>query len=345
MVDNLDFTEEEIQEQLEILGYKNIPKHRLLEFKQDLDDLIQRGEWMSLASPSPPPSQITPTSQPDPPAYIKEKVSLSEAFFQHPSKDNDTWVPAVHQNTADRQHVHRDLYAQHSVAQRLHLPPGASSQLQVEPNVEETLNSTVSESHISSPDSRKHPFIKRKVLRKQNGQMFVCDESIYSEDSASCLEERLSDLQLSPSAQEDEDRTDLPLSQTSDSDGALSAFESYMRGMTRTLNHYDFRPKPKSFIRPIMNQQTIKKSDPVARYFQYKQLWDMFKCPGEADRRALRWEIKEQLAYQPPPPKPHKVLVPNTYIVPTEKKRSELRWEVRNTLANRIPPYKFRYPF
>lgn len=30
----------------------------------------------------------------------------------------------------------------------------------------------------------------------------------------------------------------------------------------------------------------------LCRYFQYKQLWDMFKLPGERDRRALRLEIK-----------------------------------------------------
>lgn len=34
IMDNLDFSEEEIQEQLALLGYKNIPKHRLREFKQ-----------------------------------------------------------------------------------------------------------------------------------------------------------------------------------------------------------------------------------------------------------------------------------------------------------------------
>lgn len=35
-MDNIDFTEDEIQEQLELLGYKNIPKHRLSEFKKGL---------------------------------------------------------------------------------------------------------------------------------------------------------------------------------------------------------------------------------------------------------------------------------------------------------------------
>lgn len=35
-MDNIDFTEDEIQEQLVLLGYKNIPKHRLTEFKKGL---------------------------------------------------------------------------------------------------------------------------------------------------------------------------------------------------------------------------------------------------------------------------------------------------------------------
>lgn len=30
----------------------------------------------------------------------------------------------------------------------------------------------------------------------------------------------------------------------------------------------------------------------LCRYFQYKRVWDMFKLPGEADRTALRLEIK-----------------------------------------------------
>lgn len=30
----------------------------------------------------------------------------------------------------------------------------------------------------------------------------------------------------------------------------------------------------------------------LCRYFQYKQLWDMFKLPGEKDHRAVRLEIK-----------------------------------------------------
>lgn len=33
-MENLDFTEDEIQDQLVLLGYENIPKHKLSEFKK-----------------------------------------------------------------------------------------------------------------------------------------------------------------------------------------------------------------------------------------------------------------------------------------------------------------------
>ncbi|XP_018528084.1 centriolar and ciliogenesis-associated protein HYLS1 [Lates calcarifer] len=364
-MDNLDFSEEEIREQLAILGYKNIPRHRLREFKRDLDELIRHGEWKTLASSTEMNATKTlpAASRQSPPAYTKEKVSRScfrgsgEGFFLHAANaDHERQVLTTCQNTGyGWQQGRCDSYAQHSVAPKLQLPPGAPTRLQVESDPEDTLHPPLTDSYTSSPDTQGRRFIKRKVLRKHKGQSLVCDESIYSEDSdaASCLEERLAELRLSTSAQCDdlETENDDETSQTddthsSDADGiSLSAFESYIRGMTRTRSDGDLRPKPKSFIRPVMRQHTVKKSDPVAKYFQYKQLWEMFKLPGEKDRRALRWEIKERLAYQPPPPKPRRVYVPNTYTVPTEKKRSALRWEIRNDLANGLLPHNYNYRF
>ncbi|XP_028424268.1 hydrolethalus syndrome protein 1 [Perca flavescens] len=364
-MDSLDFSEDEIHEQLVALGYKNIPKHRLREFKQDLDELVRHGEWKSLASSSqinPAKSQTT-TSQQSPPAYTKEKVSQcylpsGEGFFLHAGQaDHDRHVlTACPSKDHGRQQGNFDSYAQHSVALKRRLPPGPPGRLQVEPDPDDTLQPPLSDSCDSSasiPESHRGRFIKRKVLRKHKGQSLVCDESIYSEDSdaASCLEERLADLRLSSSAQRDfeTEHDDVPSqseTRASETEGlSFSAFESYIRGMTQSQSDGDLRPKPKSFIRPVMSQQTIKKTDPVAKYFQYKQLWEMFKLPGEKDRRDLRWEIRERLAYQPPPPKPRRVYVPNTYIVPTEKKRSALRWEIRNDLANGLPPHKFSHRF
>ncbi|KAM9770835.1 centriolar and ciliogenesis-associated protein HYLS1 isoform 1-T3 [Menidia menidia] len=360
-MDSLDFSEEEIQEQLAALGYKNIPKHRLIEFKRDLDKLIQDGELKSLATATHTRAEpSTSELRHQLPAFTKEKVSQcyiksnGEGFFLHPGKGGHDRQPlAPNENRSyGWQQTLRDAYAYHSVAPRLQPPPEAPSRLQVEADPEDSLPSLLSNSATSSPDTQQRHFIKRKVLRKHKGQSLVCDESFYSEDSdvASRLEEQLADLQLSTSARRrfeaEEDASTESDAQSSQTDGiSLSAFESYIRGMTGTRSDGDVRQKPKSFIRPVMSQQTLKKTDPVAKYFQYKQLWDMFKLPGEADRKALRWEIKERLAYQPPPPKPRRVYVPNTYVVPTEKKRSALRWEVRNDLASGLPPHRFTYRF
>ncbi|XP_069545554.1 centriolar and ciliogenesis-associated protein HYLS1 [Brachyistius frenatus] len=357
-MDNLDFSEEEIQQQLAVLGYKNIPKHRLLEFKQDLDELIRHGDWKSLASPNQIDTKSPmPSSQPSPPAYVKEKVSQwnfegsgERIFLRARKADHSRQVLTTCENRDYGQEQGRqDSYAQHSIAPKLQLPPGAPVRLQAEPHLEDSRRAPLSDSFTSSPDIQERCFIKRKVLRKYRGQSLVCDESVYSDDSdaTSCLEEQLADLHLSTSAPQDcESQNEAGTDQSSNTDGiSLGAFESYVRGMTRAPSDFDLRPKPKSFIRPVISQQTIKKSDPVTKYFQYKQLWEMFKLPGEKDRRAVRWEIKERLAYQPPPPKPRKVYVPNTYIVPTEKKRLALRWEIRNDLANGFLPHKFNCQF
>ncbi|XP_017287646.1 hydrolethalus syndrome protein 1 [Kryptolebias marmoratus] len=354
-MENLDFSEEEIQEQLAFLGYKNIPKHRLLEFKQDLDELVQHGQWRNVT----PTALIntktqTTTTHSSPPTYIKEKVSASffegsrEGFFLHAQITNHDRKPLITQENRNHgwQQGCCESYAQHSVAPKLQLPPSAPNRLQVEPDTEDTLGSALSDSYTSSSDLQQRHYIKRKVLRKHKGKSHVCDESVYSEgsDVSSCLEERMAGLDLSTSAQKDFEAESENGTKSSDTDGtSLSAFESYIRGMTRSESDGDVRPKPKSFIRPVLSQQTVKKTDPVAKYFQYKQIWEMFKLPGESDRKALRREIKERLAYQPPPPKPQRVYVPNTYTVPTEKKRLALRWEVRNDLANGLIPQRFNY--
>eukprot|EP00066_Takifugu_rubripes_P028352 XP_011617618.1 PREDICTED: hydrolethalus syndrome protein 1 isoform X3 [Takifugu rubripes] len=328
-MDNLDFTEDEIQHQLVFLGYENIPKHRLSEFKKDLDDLIRHGELKNLISLS----QINSTKSPTvsrsskPPAFTKEKVSRCCL------KDHDEGFLHARDVTHDK---HLQIEAD---ASKLLCSSSKHPAYTVDESVQLPLTG------MSSADTQRRPVIKRKVLRKHKGQTLVCDESISTEDSGaeSRLEERLSELCLS--AQHDSEVESEEARSRSNSSGSEASssdiFESYVRGLTR--GDVKVRPKPKSFIRPVVNQRMVKKTDPVAKYFHYKRLWDVFKLPGEVDRTALRLEIKERLAYQPPPPKPRRVYMPNTYIVPTEKKRSALRWEIRTHLANEMIPYKCGY--
>lgn len=350
-MDALEFTEEEIQQQLELLGYKHISKEKLQEFKNDLNNLMRSGEWSTLLSPENSDLDVSNTS---PRAFTKEKVSrcsfsqTGEGFFLHPqNRDHDVRVLAPQNRQVAPPVGGLDAYSRHSVAPKLPVHVGRPNRLQTEPDLEETLQT---DSYMSTPGSAEgRRLIKRKVLRKHKGQSLVCDESVYSEDSegASLLEERLADLGLSTAAQRESENEELSSHGDSPSAESVSegAFESYVRGMSRSHSDSDIRPKPKSFIRPVLGPTGPKKTDPVAKYFQYKQLWDMFKLPGENDRKALRWEIRERLAHQPPPPKPRKVLAPNTYTVPTEKKRSALRWEIRNDLASGNLPHSYNYRF
>ncbi|XP_061771316.1 centriolar and ciliogenesis-associated protein HYLS1 isoform X2 [Nerophis ophidion] len=248
-----------------------------------------------------------------PPAFTKEKVSPCDfeaspaGFYLHQEHHQETPPPV------SRQPAH------HLQGRKDHRWTGGPALT----DQEDAPTPTPSGAFI--PDTRGRHFIKRKVLRKRGGQSLVCDESVYSRDSDSSnsLHERLSDLHLSPPAEDT----------LSSMEGvSLSGFESFVTRSTRAGSDVDFRAKPKSFIRPVLTQQT-KKTDCVARYSQYKQLWDTFKVPGERDHKELRWEIRERLAYQPPAPKAPRSYVANTYVVPTDKKRSALRWQVRNHLA------------
>ncbi|XP_054635336.1 centriolar and ciliogenesis-associated protein HYLS1 isoform X4 [Dunckerocampus dactyliophorus] len=324
-MDKLDFSEEEIKEQLAVLGYTNVPEDRLRQFKQDLELLIQNGSRTNASGSS--SNMNVKAHEPRPPAFIKEKVSPRDfeasagGFYLH-SEHHNTQVVGGCANEGDRWTDGRE-HMDHEDA-----PPASHAA-----------------GHTLIPDTHGRHFIKRKVLRKRGGQSLVCDESIYSQDSdfSSSVQEHLSDLTLSPSTHRN---ITIQSGNTLDSDmegGALSAFDSFVTHSTRARSDSNLPSKPKSFIRPIMTQQTIKKTDPVARYFQYKQLWDTFKLPGEHDHKQLRWEIRERLAYQPPAPKPRRNCIANTYVVPTEKKRTALRWEVRNNLARGATPHQFTY--
>ncbi|XP_030627921.1 hydrolethalus syndrome protein 1 homolog [Chanos chanos] len=368
-MDNLDFSEDEIEQQLSALGYTDIPKQRLHQFKQDLDQLIrhERSKSHTSSNWTSPKSQ----SSTSPPAFTKEKVKLSDTgpscsyiFCQNGSTGQQRQVltstfteenhdPALHR-------LHCDSYTRHSIAPKCIRPSTAPNRLEVEESSSDIYQSLLNASQMSNPDrdtrANGKPFIKRKVLRKYKGQSHVCDESTHSEassGSASGLEEQLDRLGVSTLnargdiEPESEETGSLSDRHSSGADDLPSAFHTYIRGMARSRSESDIRPRPKSFIRPLMDHphtRNLKKTDPVARYFQYKQDWDTFKAPGEKDRRELHWAIREQLMYQPPPQKPQRIFVPNTYVVPTDKKRSALRWEIRYDLANGIIPTKITYP-
>ncbi|XP_057699150.1 centriolar and ciliogenesis-associated protein HYLS1 isoform X2 [Corythoichthys intestinalis] len=427
-MDNLDFSEEEIRQQLVQLGYTDVPKNRLREFKQDLEDLIQNGGLASASTTS-----DDTTVNPRPPVFTKEKVgprdigtSPGSYFPQDKSRNTQVLSPSAQKDGGMQQHLKGSMtphtmvpdthgrrfvtrkvlrkiegqsvvcdesyYKQDSdqepLIQNIGFPsaPTASADARVNSRPPAFTKEIVCPSdigtspesflshgegrntqvlspsarnygrmqqqnegsethHTLEPDTCGRRLIKRKVLRKIEGQSVVCEESYYRQDSdcSSLLQNSLSELHINDSENENDKAS--VLSDDEMVGISLSSFGSSSTRSTRTRSESDLQTKPKSFIRPVVNQRTIKKMDPVSRYFQYKQLWDGLKLPGERDHRDLRWAIRERLAYQPEAPKAHRTYVANSYVVPTEKKRSALRWEVRNQMAHPDKPHMFTYRF
>ncbi|KAG7327710.1 hypothetical protein KOW79_009316 [Hemibagrus wyckioides] len=364
-MEDLDFSEEEIQEQLAALGYGNIPKQRLREFKRDLDLLIRHEKSKSSTSAEWSSPKSHSSSCKSPPAFTKEKVQVPSAaskynYIYSGSRAADQHTQVLTSTFNDENYDSMNLgpcdsYIKHTVAPRCIRPSTAPNRLEVEDASSDIYPSDVGANEPVRLQRDTHtnpkPPLKRKVLRKHRGHSEVCDESTYSEDSepVSELEERLAQLHVSvphDRYSESEETSSYSDRHSSATEDLPTAFQDYIKGMMRSHSENDLRPRPKSFIRPVMDHphtRNLKKTDPVAKYFQYKQDWEMFKPPGEKRRNELHWAIREQLTYQPPPPKPQRTYVPNTYVVPTEKKRSALRWEIRHDLANGIIPARVTY--
>ncbi|XP_078492101.1 uncharacterized protein LOC100179155 [Ciona intestinalis] len=184
------------------------------------------------------------------------------------------------------------------------------------------------------PDQSSQKVIrKRKVLRKQvDGTPRVYNESLVEDNNMMyrLKGESLDDSLLSRVSP----RITLPPRPNT----ARPALKDHYRS---AFEEFTNRNQPPSFIRPSTTNphtRNLKKVDPVNKYHQYKEFWSNIKAPGEKSHKNLRWEVKAQMMYkEEPAPKPQRVYVPNTYVVPTSKKRSALRWEVRHAMEHGLP--------
>ncbi|PKU31542.1 hydrolethalus syndrome protein 1 [Limosa lapponica baueri] len=198
--------------------------------------------------------------------------------------------------------------------------------------------------------------MKRKVLRRRpDGGVEVRDESVTSETESdtehgsqrwelpqpgSSPEESISEGEFESSSSSSLD--DSP-HRWPRGDSPPFLLEDFDRRSSPASQYSAMAGQPKSFIPPRFEPlgRNRGKTDPVAKYFEYKREWGKFRIPGEDERRELRWGIREQMFCRPQlPSKPQHPYVPNAYTVPTEKKRAALRWEVRWDLARGLLPRK-----
>ncbi|XP_072120985.1 centriolar and ciliogenesis-associated protein HYSL1 isoform X1 [Mobula birostris] len=360
----LNFTDQDIQEQLSLLGYHNVPQRQLREFRKDLEELIKheysKPRGSSNASSESCGDVVTSyqvsqlrnssleqpilatqcTSQQD---FSSEKENLlsykRDIFHGYPSK--------FHQS---------DSYSRYTVAPNLCRSTSAPSKLIIQKSPDQESNSSQMQSENSRtsspetlPESNRRPNIKRKVLRKKNGQFHVYDESTITETESDAGSEfgqnRFQPLSNIAESDTESEEFSSVLGRRPNSAQPFFTKDLWTQKLIGGEGYSCLSNAPKSFIRPIMDHphtRNLKKTDPVAKYFEYKRNWETFKTPGEKDRKELRWGIREQMLYKSQlPQKPQHIYVPNNYIVPTDKKRSALRWQIRHELANGTIPQKF----
>ncbi|XP_051867283.1 centriolar and ciliogenesis-associated protein HYSL1 isoform X2 [Pristis pectinata] len=353
----LDFTDQDIQEQLSVLGYHNVPQHQLREFRKDLEELIKheysKTRGSSKASSESCVSQMRNSSMEQP---ILATQSTTQREFNSEKENQFSYKREIFHGCPTEFHQ-CDTYSRYTVAPNLCRDTSAPSQLILQKSPVQESNSSQMQSENSRmsspetvPESNRKPIIKRKVLRKKNGQSHVYDESTVTETDSDAGSElgQISRFQaLSNKAESDTESEEFSSIPERRPNSAQTFFTKnpWNQKLLGGDGYGCLSNVPKSFIRPVMDHphtRNLKKTDPVAKYFEYKRNWETFKTPGEKDRKELRWGIREQMLYKSQLPlKPQHIYIPNNYIVPTDKKRSALRWQIRHELANGAVPRKF----
>lgn len=350
-MEDFDFTEDEIKEQLDILGYHNVPPERLLEFKRDLEQLVkhEKSKNSSIFSSSEQSSSSESDIQRgrhythlndvarsglDPSAYRQTSVSNGQiSDHRNVGKENIYLAAPTQQSESGRLDSVsggplRDYSLYRETASAAHTEGQADGQ-QASSEVDTTLDSTT---------STERRIMKRKVLRKKDGHAQVYETESESDDLAS-LQERLRSLPISVHV---ERPATAPGHRPSAKTGQLYPRPQSAREAPVYRLPEDYEG-PTALIRPMSqepNRQHLKKTDPVSRYHQYNSSWQSHRAPGEKNHKGLRWGVREQMLYHDEvvTKKQPKVFIPNNYSVPSDKKRKNLRWQIRNDLAQGVVP-------
>lgn len=332
MDDSLDFTDDEIRDELSKLGYSHVPDSKLEEFKKDLGRLIrherskQSSQNTTLSSHPVETSHSAAGETHQASAIPRARIPLEES-------------PVERQNLEERDTRRQYASMRFGKENREYEPeadPVRREGSRVPPRQEghfSLYESDVNHSQLSHRDDvsetdSERRMVKRKVLRKEKDGTRRIDESMTESETGSLMDinERLKEL------------------------GIYDSVDFFNRKRPQSApNAPPYRlapddPRPASVIlRKTEHPHTknIRKSDPVARFQEFRKSWDQQKAPGEKNHKNLRWNVREQMLAQDVvyEKKPQRVFVPNKYTVPSDKKRNALRWQIRMDMAQGQLPY------
>lgn len=318
---DFEFTEEEVRQELLVLGYNDIPPSKLKEFMADLRQLAAHERsgsetetsLASTADVTVPDDGLTKYPEHtnfhwgvSPPQTKKFLSPLRQSRAFQKSKTLNTMSSFDENLTSFKPSTHAS--ATHS---RLAATPGG----------DDVSSASLEESYSGSS------IVRRKVLRRDdNGRQDITTEELtYVEEDADETGVDADDL--------DTDRDCSPR------DGVGFSLPRRVRPFSASSfsSSSSTRQLP-SFIRRDPSPPR-RRHDPVNRYHQYKEVWTAQRAPGEKQHKDLRWAVREQMQRRDEMIKPrHRYYVPNDYVPPTDKRRQDLRWEIRTQMAHKINP-------
>ncbi|GAB6020899.1 Hydrolethalus syndrome 1 [Chamberlinius hualienensis] len=276
---NLQFTDEEIRQQLELLGFTDVSPQQFFHFKNELQELLEEGKDNDV-------SDVEKLGQNEGTDAAVERVKYESR--------NNVLIEKLPPNSFDKTKFLSQINLinknKENFGNNFEEFEGSETEMQAynwRPTLFKTKlkadNVDADETSTSLSSSRQR---KRKVLRKKHGKVSVevsggdnksIDEETAGDDESCSAQSRLSVKSDSVSS------SDVPKRWRSVSDLDITKRSIY---------------RSKSVLLPYTNNtqaHVYYKSDPVALFHYYKREWANCNIPGEKEHKELRWNIRQAL--------------------------------------------------
>jgi len=317
----MDFSDEEIREELARLGYDNVPADKLCEFKKDLLKLIEseRSKNNSLNS-----SFLSENKYPEETTDHNEgQESIQGDFTNH----GNQWIQQQNQGQetdAEENNCNGIESEEEEIIVSKPKVPGAYSLYELPLELDKKRKNKSAKQNTSNNmdykplDCSSSRVVKRKTCRMMVDGARRVDESFTSDETDGMFEvyEKIKSMAM----------RDCECDKKKHSSG--SSEEPPYRLRISKKNSF-----PSVIHKSVPPHDRFKKAAlPFEKNRYYQQMWKAHAIPGETTYDKLCKKIhmkmmkKDEIKLDP------KIYVPNNYVIPSEKNRKALRWRIRHAL-------------
>lgn len=364
----LEFTDDEIREELARLGYQNVPANKLADFKKDLMTLMhsERSKTNSLNSSINEPGQsISPV--------FKENSEYSDENFTNHGNQwidqdyKDKWsynkndVPSTSckfredwkykggdkTTNCDKYNIFREEQDEQRNCRPTTAPPGFDSYTRTIPSSyghyelpEDVDTRKTNENQSNENECRETTLeedlaakpLKRKTCRIIKDGCRRVEESFCESETDGIFEiyEKIKSMAMRDCkcAEKKLTETEEPPYRQNGKKCDIPSFKRLSTGVIRN------KEPP--------HTRNLVKTKPFDRMMYYKKIWKTQPPVHEINRIPLHKMIHAKMTKKDEIVKEHKVYIPNSYVVPTTKPRVALRWKVRAAIQKyEMPEHGF----